>query len=327
MGLKNRLFRYFFPEIVAKCAISRMSPSSGVVLMYHEVLPDDFKLPAWTVVRESDFRWQMIFLKTHFDVVSMDHALDRITGKTDSHRPFAVVTFDDGYKGNIDVVLPLMESMGLPFTVFIATQAVVDQKQYWYDRIINLLDVPRDIHVCLTLNGQNERYKISHLASEQCRWQQVQGILSRLKLMAPPDRDKNVESILEPYADVGASLQMLTPEESRRLAASACVTVGSHTHGHELLDQLTPQEVQGSLRTAHLEITRMTGLPPRHFAYPNGNLNSCVKEQVHLAGYETAVTTTPGIWSAQNCLLEIPRISVGRFETRGSFRSRVSGYL
>lgn len=140
MGIRSYLFRNHFPQFLVEKAKNYMSPFCGIVLMYHEVLPDEVNLPAWTVVKESVFRWQMSYLQKNFDIVSIDEALKRINQKNlNIKRPFAVITFDDGYRGNFDIVLPIMELMGLPFTIYVATKAIVEENLYWYDQIINLI--------------------------------------------------------------------------------------------------------------------------------------------------------------------------------------------
>lgn len=321
------MFNSYFPEVLAQRAIDRMSASSGVVLMYHEVLPDEVTLPAWTIVRESDFQWQMRYLQGHFDVVTMDQALARVAGKSNAKRPFAVVTFDDGYKGNLECVLPIMESLGLPFLVYVATQAIIENNLYWYDQIINLLSVNEDMHHSIEQGGKAEDFKIPYNASDNARWVATQRLLSRLKLMPPTDRKTEVTRIKDGRKENTSVLQMLTEQDLKRLAQSSSVSIGAHTHRHELLDQLTPQEVMETLQTSNDHVTRITGCRPKHFAYPNGNFNQWVVTQVQEAGYETAVTTVRGYWDHKDSALLIPRHGIGRFVSKGQFKAGVSGYL
>lgn len=327
MGLRYPLFRYYFPESLTAAAIHNLPSTSGIVLLYHEVLPDDVNLPAWTIVRESSFRWQMQYICTYFDIISMDQALERISGKQKAKRPFAVVTFDDGYKGISHCVLPVMESMGLPFVVYVATQAVLSNSLYWYDKIINLMSIQKNVQIALCQGGRMKCFRINHRVRDIIRWKEVQRLLSTLKKMPQAEREKNVNSILEKFAGNGSALEMLNPEELSDLAKSELVTIGSHTHRHELLDQICPDDIRETLDTANKHLIRITGCPPKHFAYPNGNFNECVKREVLKAGYETAVTTIYGIWTNQTCPLEIPRLGIGRFETNGQFKAIISGYL
>ena len=327
MGIKGRLFRYYFPEALAGSAIRRVPASCGVVLVYHEVLPDDSGPPAWVNVRESDFLWQMKYLKMYFDVVSMDQALERsLMGKC-GQKPFAVVTFDDGYKGNLHTVLPFMESMGLPFIVYVATEAVTEGKLLWHDRILGRLSGKKSVVVRLDGGGKRGKLKIAFGGSESSRWEKVQRLLTCLKEMGPVEREKAVKDMLGEHNGTEPDIKMLNSEDLQKLARSNCVTLGCHTHGHELLHRLEPREIVETLNTANEHLAAITGRAPRHFAYPNGDFNESVVEQVREMGYKTAVTTRPGYWTSNSDLHQIPRIGIGRFETVGQFKARLSGYL
>ena len=327
MGIKSRLCKYCFPEFISAAAIRRMSINSGIVLMYHEVLPDEISFPAWTVVKESDFRWQMTYLQKHFDILHLDNALERVKGQEVGEKPFAVITFDDGYKGNLDNVLPVMEYFGLPFIVYVSTKAAIDKCLLWFDRILNLLALSEDIHVELTIENKTERFIIPGKASEAARWKAIEVLLERLKRMTVDEREYWVQHIAEKYSRVHPTLEMLTTEGLQTLACSELVTVGSHTHGHELLDQLDDLRIQQTLEASIHHLIDITGESPQHFSYPNGNYNQTVTAKVQEMGFETAVTTNAGIWSESKKVMQIPRIGIGRFETKSQFRGKVSGYL
>ena len=88
--------------------------NSVSVLMYHEVLEDEEDIDAWTVIRASDFRKQMEYLKSHHDVISLDAACELMRNVDRIKAKHAVVTFDDGYTGNRRVVLPIMAELNSP---------------------------------------------------------------------------------------------------------------------------------------------------------------------------------------------------------------------
>ena len=330
MSIKSRFFKWCFPELIVASSLKYMPYTSGIVLMYHEVLPDKMALPAWTVVRESEFRWQMSYLLKHFDVVYMDQAIERVSNQRKGKKPFAVVTFDDGYRGNFHTVLPIMKSMGIPFVVYAATQAIVDQKLYWYDHVINLLGARDGIEIEIAQQGGCVRaFRLSaSSASDYIRWQQVERILDTLKRMPPEDRQKNIDRIRGKFKEkVTNGMEMLTTEELSILANSGCVTVGSHTHGHELLNQLCSNTIQETIKMANEQIARITGRYPMHFSYPNGNYDQRVLFHIQQFDYKTAVTTRKGRWTAKSSLFEIPRIGIGRFDTRKQYKARISNFL
>jgi hypothetical protein len=49
------------------------------VLMYHEVVADDTQIEAWTAVRRSDFLRQLDYLQQHYDLLTMNAAMARLT--------------------------------------------------------------------------------------------------------------------------------------------------------------------------------------------------------------------------------------------------------
>jgi peptidoglycan/xylan/chitin deacetylase (PgdA/CDA1 family) len=146
--------------------------------------------------------------------------------------------------------------------------------------------------------------------------------------MQPEDRQKNVDRIRRKFKEkVTNGMEMLTPDELSILANSDCVTVGSHTHGHELLNQLCSTTIQETVKMAAEQIARITGRHPVHFSYPNGSYDQRVLFQVQQLGYKTAVTTIKGRWTTENSLFEIPRIGIGRFDTRAQYKARISSFL
>jgi hypothetical protein len=80
-------------------------------------------------------------------------------------------------------------------------------------------------------------------------------------------------------------------EEEVRDAAKSGFTIGAHTVHHPILthefEEIARREVTESKR----DLEALTGLPVRHFAYPNGDHNEQVVRCVQEAGYATAVTT------------------------------------
>ncbi len=326
MGIKNRALRRFFPEPAVGFAVKRYPTSTGIVLMYHEVLPDEVDVPAWVVVKESDFRWQMETLGLHFDVVSMTEALSRAEGRRVSERPFAVVTFDDGYRGGLKHVLPIMESLGLPFVHYVATNPIMTGQPHWFDSVINLLQIKEPIKVRFLAGGKEECHSL-HGGSGAGSWLTVQDLLTRLKELPDQEREKAVTRIREDFFIDGSFLAIMSPEELKQLARSNCVEIGSHTHRHELLDTIPAGRVNETLRESKRILEGLLDRPIEHFSYPNGNFNAEVARLVGDAGFQSAVTGCQGLWWSWCDTLTIPRCGVGRFETRSQFRARISGML
>jgi peptidoglycan/xylan/chitin deacetylase (PgdA/CDA1 family) len=100
-----------------------------VIVIYHRVgsrtdSPIDVPL--------STFEAQLDFLRDHYEVVSMDRALDLCRRRTLRHS-IAVLSFDDGYWDFYARALPAMVRRGLPGILYVSTQCVETQERFPWD--------------------------------------------------------------------------------------------------------------------------------------------------------------------------------------------------
>jgi len=321
------LYKHIAWEAVLELA-RRFNRRKIVVLMYHEVLSDDEPIDAWTVVKETDFALQMDYLRSHFSVVSLDEAYKKMSHKSiQNNKNLAVVTFDDGYAGNGKVVLPIIESIGIPITIFVSTGAVLNQRINWYDRIITAFQSDKEIIVDLKVYGL-DIYIICPQFPGERKWTEIERLLSALKSLTPNKREESVEYILEKFGSLQAmSLASLTVSEIKQMSKSPFVTIGAHSHCHSILTQLETKRVRESIKQSKTLLEEWTGLPVNHFAYPNGNYNTDIIEVLRETGFATAMSTSTQLWDASVSPYAIPRIGIGRFDSFERFKARISGII
>lgn len=294
----------------------------AITLMYHEVLPDKVNIPCWLVVKQSAFEKQMRWLKRHFNVVDLDTAANLLENGTRAHsneKPLAIVTFDDGYAGNLSCVLPIMRSLQLPFTVYIATRATMDGRRYWYDDIAcALMDSGRRTQ---EINSSQGTITFEHgTDGNSRRWDRINQILTSFKRLPVEERELAAKALGGCCAF--PEYRMLKAEEVSRMAGDSLVSIGNHTHTHDLLNQLNDEEARLSIVRAQEILRNLTGVAPVHFSYPNGNRTCDLDRLVEELGFRTAVGTTFGAWLSKTSRYNIPRLSVGRFDSLWKFRFR-----
>jgi len=302
-----------------------------MVLMYHEVADDHDAIEAWTVVKKSDFVRQMDYLRKHFRPIGLTEAIELMQHPhaVDGARPPAVITFDDGYAGNRTIALPILQSMDIPVTVFVASQAIQDQSLYWYDRIIN--GIQGRPAMVLDLGAFSlGTYRINH-SEGSANWIEIQRLLTDLKRVPPVERAKLVEHVLGELNRLKSrsayQMRPLTLKELQELAASPLVTIGAHSHCHNLLTQLTHGDAETSIRTSKQLLESWTRQSVDHFAYPNGSYNDAVVATVKAAGLSSGLTTVAQPWNPADSLFTIPRIGIGRYDSFDYFTVKVSGVL
>jgi peptidoglycan/xylan/chitin deacetylase (PgdA/CDA1 family) len=300
-----------------------------VVLMYHELAEDDDETDSWTVVRKSAFIRQMEYLSRHFEVVTLTEALSLAEEPRQGKRPLAVVTFDDGYAGYVNVLLPIMQRMDLPVTVFISTSSVQTQTNYWYNRLMNELQGRSGTRINLKKYSLDE-YAINQYSGIK-NWMEIQRVLEGLKVLSPLEREEAVTTVIEELTpqerNGGFRFTPLTEAGVRMLAACSKITIGAHSHCHNILTQLTPEEAGKSIMLSKQLLESWSGRPVQFFAYPNGNYDNKLANAVREAGFLCSMTTRGRLWGPATSRFEIPRIGIGRYDSLDLFKFKTAGGL
>lgn len=326
------LARQFVCAVLASRAVlprlrRRLLHHRATVLMYHELAEDRDDIDAWTVVRKSDFLRQVDYLRQHYEIGTLDDVLQRLQSGARFARPPAVLTFDDGAAGNHDVLLPIVEALALPVTIFVATGQVLDQRLYWFDRLINALQGTRRHVLELTAHGLG-RYLINERKGAG-KWVEIQRLLTDLKALAPDRREDATDRVVAGIAQDGPAhgyqIRALRVAQVTALAASRWVTIGAHSHCHNLLTQLSDVAAEASVRRSRELLRDWTGRAVDHFAYPSGAYSAALMRTIERLGFASAVTTEETLWGAQHPRYCIPRIGIGRFDSLESFKVQLLG--
>lgn len=97
--------------------VERVSPGIRI-LMYHRVCPAESY--DQLVVHPDRFAAQMQWLNEHARVIGLEEAVEELS--TGVRKPGIVVTFDDGYRDNLEYALPILTRLATPATIFITTE-------------------------------------------------------------------------------------------------------------------------------------------------------------------------------------------------------------
>jgi peptidoglycan/xylan/chitin deacetylase (PgdA/CDA1 family) len=271
------------------------------LLTYHTLGADDEDFDAWTVLKRGDFERQVELLRRDYDIVGIDDALS----STASERPCVVLTFDDGHSGWVEHLLPVVERQALPVTLYIATGHVQGGTAYWFDAVVNGLQTAAPLSLDTGAAGLG-RITLNRGRGE-ANWRR----LVTAAAGQPQPRFRR--------------LQPLTVDEVRALARSRWVTIGSHSHGHELLDEIALDAARDSIVRSTALLREWTGREVEHFAYPNGNYNAALAAALPGLGLKSAVTTRKGLWRRDGSRFELPRVAVGRFDDVARLRLNLLG--
>jgi peptidoglycan/xylan/chitin deacetylase (PgdA/CDA1 family) len=299
---------------------------SCAVLTYHTLGDDHEDFDAWTVVRQRDFVQQIDTLRQTHDIVSIDEGLQLQEsagqGSSSHARPKAVLTFDDGHDGWHERLLPIVDRLKLPVALYAATGHIESGQPYWFDRIMNAVQVVGAFS--LDLSAFDLGVHAFPAAVGSSHWQVTSGLLERLKQGPASHREAvadAVEAQTKPLVKRRFKpLKPLSVQQLVDLAGHPCVTLASHSHDHGLLDQVSTAEALHSVDRSIQTLKRWTGRSISHFAYPNGNVNKDLLNQLPKLGLRSATTTQEALHRQGQHRFGIPRLAVGRYDDLDRFK-------
>ncbi|MGY2048978.1 polysaccharide deacetylase family protein [Methylobacterium sp. JK268] len=330
---RQRLFRAGFGVIAATGADRWLAPAArgcGVILTFHHVRPEapGAYAPNRLLAITPGFLEQvLVTLRGRgFDLVGLDDLPARL--RDPGARPFAVLTFDDGYRDNRDHALPVLRRHGAPWTLFVTTAFAEGTGRLWWfelERAIGRLPRVRVPEAGLDLPAGNPSEKSEAFA----RVYRALRAGPEARLLAVIARLAG-EAGLDPAA-ITRDL-CLSWDELRALAAGAPdLTIGAHTLTHPMLAKHEAAAARREIAESRAVIAAALGRAPAHFSYPVGDPTSAGPRDFALAreaGFATAVTTRPGhLFPAHAAHLHaLPRVSInGCFQTRAALAALLSG--
>ena len=275
------------------------------ILLYHRVLPQpDSLLPL--DFDAATFNGHMAALSSVFNVLPLDEALARL--RLGSLPPRAVcITFDDGYRDNLEVACPILRKYRLPATFFIAT-GFLEGGRMFHDTALEVMRRLPGGDIDLSHFGLGVR-KISDVES---RIMVVSELVKTIKYLSLDDRMAYNERLA---AMVDAPLPtdlMMTPAQVRQLRDLG-MGIGGHTHDHPILAKVNRDTARSQIQRNREYLKSLLGEAPTLFAYPNGKpALDYTNEHVQLvreAGYQGAVSVAFGAARQSSDPFEVPRIA------------------
>jgi peptidoglycan/xylan/chitin deacetylase (PgdA/CDA1 family) len=298
-----------------------MARGSGAILMFHQVrppVPSAFGPNAHLEVTPQFLDAVVRQLQSSdIDIVDLDEATRRLA-EPRSARRFVVLTFDDGYRNNYTHAYPILKALGVPFTIYLATGFVDRIAVPWWEVLVDLID--RLPHLRMRVEERD-----FDLPTESVNQKRVacQLVAAELCHVSEDEQRRAIELAASAYGiDTHGMVEreMLDWDEVRALAVDPLVTIGAHTVGHYALARLDSARARREMAESRERIEVMTGVRPRHFAYPYGSRPTAAEREFYLAadlGFATAVTTRRGVVNADSRLTALPRISMnGHFQSR-----------
>jgi peptidoglycan/xylan/chitin deacetylase (PgdA/CDA1 family) len=283
--------------------VRRLAIGEIPILAYHRVydVADESRFPydpELVSASVAGFAWQMKYVKARYQPITFQTLLDALDGRgTLPERP-VIVTFDDGYDDNYHNSFPVLRSLGIPATLFVATGYIGRGKPFWFDLVANILyHAPPgrvslngfDMDLCLDDDVGSRRVATARL-------------VGALKRVSNQRRLEFLEWFEEEYchvvnADESSRSRPLDWSHIREMSAAG-IEFGSHTVTHPILSTLDDAALRQELVQSRETLEHELAKPVTVLAYPVGGpeeFNEKVVEMAQAAGYRLGVSYMQGV--------------------------------
>jgi peptidoglycan/xylan/chitin deacetylase (PgdA/CDA1 family) len=300
-GWKRLVERGLVALSLDRVARRRLDPS-GVILAWHNIVPRG-EAPAGDLSLHTDqarFGEQLDVLAETHDVLTLEEAREAVPEP--GERAWAVVTFDDAYRGALTAGLDELARRGMPGTVMVAPGILGTAT--WWDRLapVGGGPLPESVrrHCLEALQGRLEPI---------VAWARAEG----RTLVDPP-----------------AHAIPATPEEVEAAGRRPLVSLAAHTWSHPNLAVLTREECADEYARSRAWVEARAERFSDWLAYPFGLFAEPAVEEARQA-FQGALRVEGGLWLRRGLRVadeaRVPRVNVPRGLTLEGFRLRLAGLL
>jgi peptidoglycan/xylan/chitin deacetylase (PgdA/CDA1 family)/CelD/BcsL family acetyltransferase involved in cellulose biosynthesis len=275
-----------------------------LIVAWHNV-ERTWNYPAAPGAGAAGFEHQLRRLQRLGTIVPLARSLRQLaTGQPLPPRAIAL-TFDDGYRDNLEVGAPVLERLGLPATFFLVPGILDGTVSPWWETVAwGMGNATRT-----SLDWEGQALPVGGRAGGRT----LELVTERLKEQDQAARGRAVAELLErlePVGEPGHRRLFLDWDGARELLARG-FEVGAHSMDHAILARETPAAQLTDLVESRRRLEDELGVAVEVLAYPNGSradYDAATVEAARRAGYSHGLTARSGWNSRATPLFEIRRV-------------------
>lgn len=292
------------------------------IVIYHRVLraPDPMVVGELTCDAFAD---QMQLMAEEFNVLPLSEGVARLQ-RGDLPSRAACITFDDGYRDNAEVAVPVLKEYGLCSTFFVST-GFLDGGRMWNDTIIEFVrQAPGDALDLSMIGGEP-----APIATMDQRRQVARELVLMLRRLSYDERSERVAALIGDGSGLRADLMMTSVQVKELLSQG--MEVGAHTVTHPILSRLDQGRAYKEIEQSKANLEHVLGERVSLFAYPNGKPGKDYGVEhvrmVRKLGFDAAVSTSWGAARKGADILQLPRFRPWHDDSKRFHQGLIRNYL
>ena len=288
--------------------VSKWMPRRLTILTGHCVEhPGNAFLPAEMKISRERLGAILDWMGRRFELVNVDEGWKRL--REGAGRSMVALTMDDGYRDNLELLLPMLRERGISATIYLESRPLSERRINWIHKFFWIL---RELSFAELV----ERY-VARTSDETARRRLPEvlaaggDLLYTVKRVLKYEADqRDCEATLSRiFEEVGGDERALCEElylsvEDARALRDGGVDLGGHTVHHWVLSGLDAKEQEREMAEGRAALEELLQVAVPSFAYPFGrrwDWNADSVEAARRVGFSTATTTHAGTNTPGSC--------------------------
>lgn len=307
------------------------------ISMYHYTR--DLKHSRYPEIKGLDvnlFREQIAFMKSNFNIVTMEQVLEAISIKEKLPEKALLLTFDDGYADNYNVAMPILEEYGVQGSFFIPGKTFTTHQLLDVNKIHYVLASANIYNLVEDLKKEMDYYRgkeFQYAPTEELfakyavasRFDIKETVFVKQMLQTVlPEKLRNIISSKLFAKYVGVTEEQLAYElymskEQIRTMKRHGMFIGIHGYDHYWLGNLPVEQMENDISLALDALDEFVDRKQWVMNYPYGNYNKDVLAYISKQGACLGLTTEVRLADIdKDNPLELPRLDCNDFPPKSN---------
>lgn len=226
------------------------------------------------------FESSILWLKRNgYVFISTDKLYEILTNNVQSLPGAVWITLDDGWKSNLENVIPTVNKYNIPVTIFVSTGPVQSNGIFWWE---------------LLKKYENKLEELYYIKPQDV-------------YNFPENKRKKIISNLENLVKKNYLREAMSIDQVKTIAKMQQVTIGCHTVNHVILSNCNEDELLFEIGQSKRTLEKWINKEVLYFAYPNGNFDGRESNLLGSLGFKIAATIENKLISSENDPYLVPR--------------------
>lgn len=275
--------------------------------LFHRVSPQRDIM--WDPMDVALFERCIKYITRNYNVLLLEDMMQSEEQK--KGKKIATISFDDGYKDNIEYAAPILKKYNCKASFYIVTNCIENNTLTWTHILEHTFQYTTVPHFKLDFDFLPVELKVESLPTKNERIGYAKKLIPFLKTISHENREMVLDVVKTSFNDCELPKLMMNWSDVSQLKNSGFY-VGSHSVSHHMLGSMTNEnDVKFELEHSGNIIKERLGYFPSTISFPINSFNSTTIRLSKAAGYTTGLAVKQNLYNpATDGDFEIPRIEL-----------------